>query len=540
METLPASHAEQAGHQVAPAYLAITPGGSLEATLGAAVAGAAVTEVSPKGQVEQQEVQQHTAAVLRKVLPGAQAPETESIQAGAALPGGWTEQQLLSSEPQPGMLHTSEGETLLCEANIKLKKVALMFLTTGPLPHAQLWEEWLGQVAGSLPASALATPGALCLKRCRSGRCTRDCGPAAACSPLCRAQLASQFAVPPNATALQRQHLFSIYVHAPPSWKRYPAGSLFDGTLLRRRVFTAWGSHTLMMAERRLLAAAVMDPANAWFVLLSETTLPLYPPQVLWQQLQHETRSRISACWGEHVMSQRYSRFMETPTFRAEHWRKSSQWFMLTRRHAEAVVADETVHLSFLRHCRTGYDRYTRAYRSCISDEHLIPSLLASLGEDRNTTCDWSGGTFIDWSEGGNHPRSFWAPDVSKGLLVGMRGDPQQCRAEPALQAAARSFVRLKDLAVAQEAACQRTLEVEGGDPFAATKLGEHCAMMTRKFVADSAPALLRLLHDCSQGLGVLPCSPGGLAAAGHGASAAQAALPGAAAAVPAAESGLS
>ena len=51
-----------------------------------------------------------------------------------------------------------------------------------------------------------------------------------------------------------------------------------------------------MMAERKLVEAAVADPANTWFVLLSETTVPLYPPALLWQQLMSEQRSKINAC----------------------------------------------------------------------------------------------------------------------------------------------------------------------------------------------------------------------------------------------------
>ena len=59
-----------------------------------------------------------------------------------------------------------------------------------------------------------------------------------------------------------------------------------------------WGQHSLVTAERLLLQAALEDPANAWFVLLSETTVPLYPPTVLWRQLMAETKSRINACWS--------------------------------------------------------------------------------------------------------------------------------------------------------------------------------------------------------------------------------------------------
>ncbi len=53
--------------------------------------------------------------------------------------------------------------------SLQLKRVALMFLTTGPLPHEQLWAEWLAQLEGALPLSALAAPGALCLRRCNQG-----------------------------------------------------------------------------------------------------------------------------------------------------------------------------------------------------------------------------------------------------------------------------------------------------------------------------------------------------------------------------------
>lgn len=61
---------------------------------------------------------------------------------------------------------------------------------------------------------------------------------------------------------------------------------------------TSWGSYSLVAAERRLLEAAVSDPANQFFVLLSETTAPLYPATLLWQQLINEQKSKINACEG--------------------------------------------------------------------------------------------------------------------------------------------------------------------------------------------------------------------------------------------------
>ena len=38
------------------------------------------------------------------------------------------------------------------------------------------------------------------------------------------------------------------------------------------------------------------------------------------------------------------------------HWRKSSQWFALTRKHAELVVRDTELLPTFRQHCHSGFD----------------------------------------------------------------------------------------------------------------------------------------------------------------------------------------
>lgn len=38
------------------------------------------------------------------------------------------------------------------------------------------------------------------------------------------------------------------------------------------------------------------EPRNRFFVLLSESCMPLYPPQTVYQQLVHSQQSRINAC----------------------------------------------------------------------------------------------------------------------------------------------------------------------------------------------------------------------------------------------------
>ena len=51
-------------------------------------------------------------------------------------------------------------------------------------------------------------------------------------------------------------------------------------------------------ASRLLVRAALEVQHNQQFLLLSEDCVPLYPAQVVWQQLASEQRSRVNACKG--------------------------------------------------------------------------------------------------------------------------------------------------------------------------------------------------------------------------------------------------
>ncbi len=113
------------------------------------------------------------------------------------------------------------------------------------------------------------------------------------------------------------------------------------------------------------------------------------------------------------VLSCRYRAIMATPHFNASHWRKSSQWFVLTRPHAALAIADDHVQEIFRRYC---YSNHTHGLPLCVSDEHFLPSLLASYGLDDETDCQGLG-HYADWSLGGWHPRSLTAADVASGRL---------------------------------------------------------------------------------------------------------------------------
>ena len=67
-------------------------------------------------------------------------------------------------------LATLGGEGVSCAVALPTPRVALMFLTLGPMPHEALWEAWLRSAGGLVPKASLAAKGAFCLKMCRKGR----------------------------------------------------------------------------------------------------------------------------------------------------------------------------------------------------------------------------------------------------------------------------------------------------------------------------------------------------------------------------------
>ncbi|KXZ49542.1 hypothetical protein GPECTOR_20g396 [Gonium pectorale] len=109
----------------------------------------------------------------------------------------------------------------------------------------------------------------------------------------------------------------------------------------------------LTPAELQLLATALADPLNARMVLLSETSVPVRPAAAVWSQLMWEERSRVDACRDVNMDPARWPPHMATPHLLQSHWRKSSQWFALTRPHAALAVADRHVSEQFARFCFT-------------------------------------------------------------------------------------------------------------------------------------------------------------------------------------------
>ncbi|URE40281.1 Core-2/I-Branching enzyme [Musa troglodytarum] len=198
--------------------------------------------------------------------------------------------------------------------------------------------------------------------------------------------------------------LFSVYIHASPDGEEEPPE---DSVFYRRRIPSKpveWGRPSMLDAERRLLANALLDASNERFVLLSESCIPLFDFPTVYDYLIGSALSFVSSFDDPRKAGRgRYSRRMH-PTVTSAEWRKGSQWFEVQRGLAVGIVSDRRYYPVFREHCRP----------PCYVDEHYLPTVVAKLapGLNANRSVTW-----VDWSRGGSHPATYKRRDVSLRLM---------------------------------------------------------------------------------------------------------------------------
>ncbi|XP_061364341.1 glycosyltransferase BC10-like [Gastrolobium bilobum] len=201
---------------------------------------------------------------------------------------------------------------------------------------------------------------------------------------------------------------FSIYVHASKE-KPVHVSHYFEGRDIRSEP-VEWGKVSMVEAERRLLANALLDHDNQHFVLLSESCIPVRHFNFVYNYLLLTNVSFID-CYvdqGPHGNG-RYSEHM-LPEVEKKDFRKGSQWFSMKRQHALIIMADGLYFTKFRHHCRPNME----GGRNCYGDEHYLPTFFNLL--DPSGIAYWSV-TYVDWSERKWHPRSFRARDITHQLM---------------------------------------------------------------------------------------------------------------------------
>lgn len=239
---------------------------------------------------------------------------------------------------------------------VKDPKIAFMFLTRGPLPLAPLWERFL------------------------SGH----------------------------------ESKYSVYIHASPfyKYKEKELPSLFEGKVIRSEP-VVWSGVSMVAAERRLIATALLDPSNAFFVLVSEACIPLRPFPVVHSYLSSSKLSFITVTKHEETWNSDM-----LPLVPRDKWRKGDEWKELHRDAAIVVVNDTMYFRKFNQHVNCWTCDW---HRTGAADEHYIPTLLYNTRPDllANRTLHW-----IDWKNHfrWEHPHTYYPQEISAGLLKELQG----------------------------------------------------------------------------------------------------------------------
>lgn len=178
---------------------------------------------------------------------------------------------------------------------------------------------------------------------------------------------------------------FNIYCH-PKSPEAIADGPL-RGSVIANRVPTRHGGVSIVAATLNLFSAALRaDPDNSWFVLLSESAVPIRPfAEVLEDCSRLGSASAIKyrrpAPGSEH--EKRLLRLPRPDIFRGV-WFHHDQWIVLSRRHV-ALLRDGA--------------RLQEFQKVFAPDEHFFMSALVGLkgvpaAEIRNRRT-----TFVNWTD---------------------------------------------------------------------------------------------------------------------------------------------
>ncbi|KAJ7974821.1 Core-2/I-branching beta-1,6-N-acetylglucosaminyltransferase family protein [Quillaja saponaria] len=224
------------------------------------------------------------------------------------------------------------------------------------------------------------------------------------------------------------QPLFNIYIHSDPSITLTPPGGVFHGRFIASKK-THRASPTLISATRRLLATAIIDdPLNQYFALVSQYCVPLHSFNFMYNYLfrnpltsissfsstQLEYQSFIEILSDEPNLFERYGARGDDvmlPEVSFEEFRVGSQFFILTRRHALAVIRDRKLWRKFRLPCLN--------VDSCYPEEHYFPTLLSM--EDLKG-CSQFTLTRVNWTGSfDGHPHLYTPLEVSAELVYRLR-----------------------------------------------------------------------------------------------------------------------
>ncbi|KAJ8445609.1 hypothetical protein Cgig2_018550 [Carnegiea gigantea] len=171
-----------------------------------------------------------------------------------------------------------------------------------------------------------------------------------------------------------------------------------------------WGKFSLVEAELRLTANALLDPSNERFVLLSESCIPLFNFSTIYSYLLNSTQTFVQVYDIKGPAGRGRYKHRLWPVIRFKQWRKGSQWFEMNRELATRVVSDHAYFTVFKKMC---------LWNKCYADEHYLSTWVNINYGAKNSNRSV---TYVDWKRGeGGHPAKYERSSITAEFLEFLR-----------------------------------------------------------------------------------------------------------------------
>lgn len=173
-----------------------------------------------------------------------------------------------------------------------------------------------------------------------------------------------------------------------------------------------WGKLSVYQAERRLLGNALLDATNEWFLLLSESCIPIFNFPETYDYFNHSRNISFIESYPDSTRRlYRENHEAMSPEITGNNFRKGSQWFQITRDLAVLAARDSLEYTKFEKY-------FCQMHPTCYIDEHFLPT-LAWIERPRKIAFR----TLTYYVFGGKaaHPKKFSERDTDATLILGFR-----------------------------------------------------------------------------------------------------------------------
>ena len=179
---------------------------------------------------------------------------------------------------------------------------------------------------------------------------------------------------------------YSVYIHSKES---IPTQSPFKQYEMQNKVGTTW-SNTII-AQVALLKEALKDPDNQKFIFLSESTIPFYDFQAVYDRLMATDKSIFPFVSNDvHLDPKRLGTFYSFGNYQPrrdmhpipERFQyRTTQWVILNRKHAE-LMANDTKYIDIISKIASDQEHYPATILA-------IKGLLDEVENYQITYDDW-------------------------------------------------------------------------------------------------------------------------------------------------------